>query len=111
MPNSGGVVHELYTKHVEGKVQWSQVVVFSVDLMRVIETEYPRKGGEKLQLLQSVLRYALSKTDLNEVKRDEILVMINYGIPILAQAACLASKSPVVAVVKKKCAWWCCGVK
>ena len=90
-----------------GKIQWGNLVPTCIEVAKEIEGIEGLHGPEKLDLLQKVLRHALGKTDKSETEKEGLLLLINSVLPLVVQAAILASKNPVVAQVKTACMGCC----
>lgn len=88
---------------VKGNIAWDNLVPTCIEAARVIEALPKMKGPEKLALLQRVLKYALRETDKDPVEKERILFFIDTVVPVLMQAAIMASKSPIVAQVEAVC--------
>jgi hypothetical protein len=61
------------------------------------------RGPQKLELLQNVLKQALRESDKTLTEKEQIIYYIDTIVPFIAQAAKLASKTPIVAYVAKTC--------
>jgi hypothetical protein len=88
---------------IKGRITWENLVPSCIEAAREIEALPKLKGPEKLALLQKVLKYALRETKHDPVEKERILFFIDTVVPVLMQAAIMASKSPIVAQVQAVC--------
>jgi hypothetical protein len=61
------------------------------------------RGKEKLVILQKVLRHAVHESKKSVEEKEQLVHVINTVVPLVIQAAILASKSPIVSHVQKAC--------
>lgn len=98
-------VDALY-RTVKGKIQWDDLVPTALEVARELENITHIKGPQRLDLLQKTLRFAVSDSkDIPQDKKDEALVFINTVLPIVMEAAILASKIPIRAIAQS--CWTC----
>lgn len=84
---------------VDGKVDWDNLVPTLLEAAGELESMPGLKGSEKLDLLQKALKHVLKASDKSAVEKESILHTIDTVVPIVMQAAILASKSPIVGAV------------
>lgn len=92
---------------VKGKLRWDNLVPSSIEVAREIEGIQGLKGPEKLALLQKTLRYALKESDKTPTEKEQLLHVIDTILPLVVQAAILASKMPIVGKVETVCIGCC----
>jgi hypothetical protein len=90
-------------KVLKGRIQLDNIVPTCIEVASEIEGLGAMKGGEKLDLLQKVLRHAIRDSDKSKEEKEHILMIVDTVVPIAVQAAILASKHPVVAQVHTVC--------
>lgn len=88
---------------VKGRISLSSIVPTCIEVASEIEQLVGLKGGEKLSLLQDVLRLAISDSKLAKTEKEEVLHTVETIVPIVVQAAILASKSPILKHVQATC--------
>lgn len=86
-------------KALKGRIQLDNIVPTCIEIASEIEGLGGLKGGEKLDLLQKILRQAIKDSDKSKEEKEHILMIVDTVVPIAVQAAILASKHPVVAQV------------
>jgi hypothetical protein len=99
-------VDSLY-RVIRGRVNWENLIPTCMDLARELEQMTHLKGKQRLELLQSTLRFALKDSDRPAEEKERILFVIETVVPIAMQAAILASKAPIVAQTAS-CCWKKC---
>jgi hypothetical protein len=87
-------------KVLKGRIDFANIVPTCIEIAGEIEDLGGLKGGEKLDLLQKVLRQALKESSMSAEDKEKSLFTIDTVVPIAVQAAILASKSPIVAHVQ-----------
>ena len=87
----------------EGKIDLDRMIPSCIACAQVIETLGEYNGPEKLSLLQKVLRIAVEKSVKSVVEKEHLLHVIESAVPMIVQAALMASKSPIVAQVEATC--------
>ena len=87
-------------KALKGRIQLDNIVPTCIEIASEIEGLGGLKGGEKLDLLQKVLRHAIKDSEKSKEEKEHILMIVDTVVPIAVQAAILASKHPVVAQVQ-----------
>jgi hypothetical protein len=90
-------------KAVKGRITVSSIVPSCIEIASEIEQLVGLKGAEKLSILQDVLRLAISESKLTKLEKEEILHTVETVVPIVVQAAILASKSPILKHVQATC--------
>jgi hypothetical protein len=95
-------VDSLY-RVVKGRVRWDNLVPTCLDLAQELEQMTELRGADRLKLLQTTLRHALKESDLSNDEKEKVLFTIDTVLPIVMQAAILASKSPIVRRVQESC--------
>ena len=91
---------------VKGRVKWDNLVPTCIEVARELENMTHLRGPERLALLQKTLKYALKESDCSIEEKEGYLYVIEKIVPVVMQAAILASKSPIVAQVTSAC----CGI-
>lgn len=96
---------------IKGGISWDNLVPTLLTAARVLEAYPELKGAQKLDILQKTLKHALKDSGLPAVEKERILHTIETVVPIVMQAAILASKSPILNAAMAKaqtvcCAWW-----
>ncbi len=92
---------------LKGRINMDSLIPTCIEVAKEIESMGGLKGKEKLDLLQKVLRQALKESDTDADEKEQILHVINTVVPLVVQAAILASKSPVIAHVQQACMSCC----
>lgn len=90
-------------KVIKGRINWDNLVPVCIEAAIEIQQFTQLKGEQKLELLQSVLRQALRDSDKSLIEKEQILHYIDTVVPFIAQAAKLASKTPIVTQAVKTC--------
>lgn len=90
-------------KVIKGRINWDNLVPVCIEAATEIQQFTELKGEQKLELLQNVLKQALKDSDKSAIEKEQILHYIDVVVPFVAQAAKLASKSPIVSYVAKTC--------
>ena len=91
---------------VKGRIDWDNLTPTCLELARELESLTHLRGKDRLDLLQKTLRFALKDSDKSVVERERILHTIDTVVPMVMQAATLASKVPIAFQVPtcwKKC--------
>lgn len=86
---------------VKGKLNLDNLIPSCLEVAQEIEGIAGLKGKEKLDLLQKVLKQALKESDKTIEEKEQILHTIETVVPMIVQAAILASKHPVAAQVQE----------
>lgn len=81
---------------VDGKINWDNIVPTLLEAAAELEAMPGLKGSEKLDLLKKALKHALKASDKSAEEKESILHTIDTVVPIVMQAAMMASKSPIV---------------
>lgn len=95
---------------LKGKIQLDNLIPTCIEVAKEIESMSKRKGKDKLELLQRILRQALQDSAKPAEEKTRILFVVDTVVPLVVQAAILASKSPIVAQVHTACVG-CCWTK
>lgn len=90
-------------KVVKGRINWDNLVPVCIEAAIEIQQFTELKGEQKLELLQNVLKQALRDSNKSVTEKEQILHYIDTVVPFVAQAAKLASKTPIVSYVAKTC--------
>jgi hypothetical protein len=93
-------------KIVADHIDWDNAVPVCIEAAIEIQQFTQLKGPQKLELLQNVLKHALRESNKTPTEKEQILYYIDTIVPFIAQAAKLASKTPIAAHVVscwKKC--------
>jgi hypothetical protein len=81
---------------INGNINWDNLVPTVLEAARELEAMPGLKGSEKLDILQKALKHALKTSDKTTVEKEQILHTIESVVPVVMQAAMMASKSPIV---------------
>ncbi len=95
-------VDAVYTA-IRGRIDWDNLVPVCIEAAREIQQFTTLRGPQKLDVLQSVLKQALRDSDKTDLEKEQILHYIDTVVPIVAQAAKLASKLPIVTQAVTTC--------
>ena len=95
-------VDAVYTA-IRGRIDWDNLVPVCIEAAREIQQFTTLRGPQKLDVLQSVLKQALRDSDKTDLEKEQILYFIDTAVPIIAQAAKLASKLPIVTQAVTTC--------
>lgn len=102
---------------LKGRISVDNLIPSCIEIAKEIEGIGGLPGKEKLELLQKVLKQAVKDTDKSVTEKEQVIHMIDTVVPLVVQAAILASKSPVVAQVQEALVTCCvpkakkCGCK
>jgi hypothetical protein len=99
-------VDALY-RTVKGRIDWDNLIPTCMELARELEGLTHLRGKERLDLLLKTLRFALKDSDKSAEEKEQILHTIDTVVPVVIQAAILASKLPIAQIV----AGCCCAKK
>ena len=94
-------------KVVKGKIDWSNIVPTTMEIAQEVEGMTQLRGSDRLELLQKTLLFALKDADLPKEKKDEIMSFIETVLPLVMQAAILASKVPILSKAQVAACWSC----
>ena len=86
---------------LKGRISMDNLIPSCIEVAKEIESLGNIPGKEKLDLLQKVLRQAVKDADKTPEEKEKILQTIDTTVPMVVQAAILASKSPVAAQVQE----------
>ena len=92
---------------VKGRITLTSLVPTCLEIASEIEQLTQLKGAQKLALLQDVLRMAIAESRMGAEEKQELLTTIDTVVPILIQAAILASTSPILRQAQATCVAWC----
>lgn len=98
-------VDALY-RTIKGRIDWDNLIPICLELARELEGLTHLRGKERLELLQTTLRFALKDSDKSAEEKEQILHTIDTVVPVAMQAAVLATKLPIqlpVPTCWKKC--------
>ena len=92
-------------KVIKGHIDWKNPIPMCLELAQELEGMSQLKGGQRLELLQKTLKFALNDSDctLDDEEKKVALAFIENALPIVMSAAIMASKSPIVAHVQSTC--------
>lgn len=88
---------------LKGRISLDNLIPSCIEIAKEIEGLAGMKGPEKLDLLQRVLRQMIEDSDKPEDEKKIVLTVVDTVVPLVVQAAILASKSPIVAQVQTAC--------
>lgn len=88
---------------IKGKISLLTIVPTCLEVAQEVEQMSGLKGPQKLELLQDVLRLAVAESKYTPVVKEELLHSIDTLVPVVVQAAILASKSPILKKVQETC--------
>lgn len=86
---------------LKGKINLDSIVPTCIEVAQEIESIGNIPGKEKLDLLQKVIRQAVKDSDKTPEEKQQILSTIETVVPMVVQAAIIASKHPVAAQVQE----------
>jgi hypothetical protein len=96
-------VDALY-RTVKGRIDWDNLIPTCMELGRELEGLTHLRGKERLDLLLKTLRFALKESDKSAEEKEQILHTIDTVVPMVMQAATMASKVPIVGQALS-CCW------
>lgn len=96
---------------IKGHLDWNNLVPTLMTAARVLETLPGLNGPQRLHVLQKTLKYALKESSIPAEEKETILYTIETVVPIVMQAAILASKNPIVKAVVQEVCVTCCWTK
>lgn len=85
---------------LKGRISANSLIPSCIEIAKEIEGIGGLEGKEKLDLLQKVLRQAIRDSGKSAEEKEEILNVVDTVVPMVMQAAVLASKSPIVGQVQ-----------
>lgn len=88
---------------LKGKIDIDNLIPTCIEVAQEIENIGELKGREKLDVLQKVLRQALKESEKSAEEKEQILHTIETVVPMVVQAAVLASKHPIAGQVHAAC--------
>ena len=91
---------------IKGHIDWSNPIPMCLELAKELEGMTQLKGAQRLELLQKTLRHAVKESDMKEEEKESSLTFVDTLLPVVMQAAILASKSPIALHVQSVC----CGI-
>ena len=92
---------------LKGRINLDNLIPSCIEVAKEVENIGHLRGMEKLDLLQKVLRQAVKESDKPAEDKEKVLLLVDTVIPLVVQAAILASKSPIVAQVQSACVSCC----
>lgn len=95
-------VDAVYTA-IRGRIDWDNLVPVCIEAAREIQQFTTLRGPQKLDVLQCVLKQALRDSDKTAIEKEQLLYFIDTVVPIIAQAAKIASKLPIVTHAVTSC--------
>lgn len=91
---------------LKGKLDLNNLVGSTIQVAKEIEQIANLKGKEKLELLQSILRICIHDSDKSSEEKEALYFTVDRVVPVVVEAAILASKSPILIRQVKAV---CCG--
>jgi len=88
---------------LKGRINLDSIIPTCIEVAQEIENLGRIPGKEKLEILQKVLRHALKESDKSPEEKEQILHVVDTVVPMIVQAAILASKHPIAAQVHAAC--------
>lgn len=88
---------------VKGRIDWKNPIPICLELAKELEGMTQITGSQRLELLQKTLRHAIAESDMSEEDKKESVTFVDTLLPIVMQAAVLASKSPIIAHIQTTC--------
>ena len=88
---------------LKGKMDLNNLVGSTIQIAKEIEQIANLKGKEKLELLQSILRICIHDSDKSPEEKEALYFTVDRVVPVIIEAAILASKSPIVRQVQAVC--------
>jgi len=90
-------------KALKGKLDLNNLVGSSIQVAKEVEQIANLKGKEKLELLQSILRTCIHDSEKSPEEKEALYFTVDRVVPVIVEAAILASKSPIVRQVQAVC--------
>lgn len=87
----------------EGKIDLDNLIPTCIFMAQKIEMMAGLGGKEKLEMLQRILRVTVGKSDKSLEEKSDLIHTIDTVIPMVVQAAVMASKSPILGQVQATC--------
>jgi hypothetical protein len=81
---------------MKGKLDLSNLVGSTIQVAKEVEQIANLKGKDKLELLQSILRISIHDSDKSPEEKEALYFTVDRVVPVVIEAAILASKSPIV---------------
>jgi hypothetical protein len=97
---------EMVYTALKGKLDLNNLVGTSIQVAKEVEQIANLKGKEKLELLQSILRICIHDSDKSPEEKEALYFTVDRVVPVIVEAAVLASKSPILVRQVKAV---CCG--
>jgi hypothetical protein len=88
---------------LKGKMDLNNLVGSTIQIAKEIEQIANLKGKEKLELLQSILRICIHDSDKSPEEKEALYFTVDRVVPVIIEAAILASKSPIIKQVQAVC--------
>lgn len=92
---------------VKGRINFVTLIPTCIEVAQEVEQIHGMKGQEKLKVLQEVLRLAIRDSGMSDSEKESTLHIVETIVPMVVQAAILASKSPIVKQVQAVCTGCC----
>jgi len=90
-------------KTLKGKLDLDNLVSTSIQVAKEVEQIANLKGKEKLELLQSILRICIHDSNKSPEEKEALYFTVDRVVPVIVEAAILASKSPIIKQVQVVC--------
>jgi hypothetical protein len=88
---------------LKGKLDLNNLVGSTIQIAKEIEQIEKLKGKEKLELLQSILRISIHDSEKSLEEKEALYFTVDRVVPVIIEAAILASKSPIIKQVQAVC--------
>lgn len=88
---------------IKGRIDWKNPIPICLEVAAELEGMTQLKGSQRLELLQKTLRHAIAESDMSDDDKKESVTFVDTLLPIVMQAAVLASKSPIAAKIQSTC--------
>ena len=88
---------------LKGRIDWDNLIPTCLEVAQELEQLRHLRGKEKLEILLKTLKFALKDSDKTPEEKERILHTIDTVVPMVVQAAILASKVPVKAIAQACC--------
>ncbi len=88
---------------IKGRIDWDNLIPTCLEIAQEVEQLSHLRGKEKLEVLLKTLKFALRDSDKTPEEKERILNIIDTVVPMVVQAAILASKIPVKAIAQACC--------
>ena len=85
---------------LKGRISLDSLIPSCIEIAQEIESIGGIGGKEKLDILQQVIRQAVKESDKSAEEKERILQIVDTVVPLVVQAAIIASKSPIIGHVQ-----------